>query len=168
MADGERQKIREARAKATRKYQPKNVELLLVAESPPKAPERHFYFEDVRQHDLLFRYVAKVILGEMPTRDNKAEVLAALKERGVLMIDLRPDPIDDTPVTDYVPDLLPRVRALKPKKIVLIKVRVFDAAYQRLRDEGLPVVDVRVPFPGRGQQAKFEQTFAEALKRKPG
>jgi hypothetical protein len=168
MTDDERQQMRERRAEATGKYQPDEVELLLVAESPPKAPERHFYFEDVRQHDLLFRYVAKVILGEMPTRENKAEVLVALKDRGVFMIEMRRDPIDDTPVTDYVADLVERARELKPKKIVLIKARVFDAAYEPLRDDGQPVVDVRVPFPGRGQQAKFEQAFAEALKAKPG
>jgi hypothetical protein len=158
-------RVRERRARATRRYQPSPVELLLVAEAPPKAPERHFYFEDVREHDLLFRYVAKGILGEMPTRENKAEVLAALRDRGVFMTEVRRDPSDDTPVSDHVPDLLRRVRRLRPKKIVLIKARVFDAAYAPMRDAGLPVVDVRVPFPGRGQQAKFEQAFAEALRR---
>jgi hypothetical protein len=166
-AGDERKAIRERRARATRKYQPRDLELLLVAESPPKAPDRHFYFEDVRQHDLLFRYVAKGILGDMPTRENKAEVLSALKDKGVFMIELRSDPIDDTPVDDYVPDLLRRVRRLEPRKIVLIKARVFDAAYEPLRDDGQPVVDVRVPFPGRGQQAHFEKAFADALRTGP-
>jgi hypothetical protein len=38
------------------------VRLLLVAEAPPAALDRYFYFEDVPRHDSLFRYVARAIL----------------------------------------------------------------------------------------------------------
>jgi hypothetical protein len=38
------------------------VELLLVAEAPPSALDRYFYFEDVPVQDSLFRYVARAIL----------------------------------------------------------------------------------------------------------
>jgi hypothetical protein len=156
--------VRDRHRRAARRFKPDRVKLLLVAEAPPSAPERHFYFEDVREHDLLFRYVAKGILRRQPTRENKGELLAGLRERGVFMIELNPDPTHDLPLTDHVPSLLRRVRRLSPEKIVLIKAGVFDAAYQPLVDAGLPVVDVRVPFPGRGQQARFEDAFARALR----
>ena len=47
---------RRRRDRAARKYRPKQVELLLVAEAPPAALDRYFYFEDVREQDSLFRY----------------------------------------------------------------------------------------------------------------
>jgi hypothetical protein len=40
---------------------------------------------------------------------------------------------------------------------------VFDAAYIPLHEAGLPVNGVRVPFPGSGQQKRFEEAFAAAL-----
>lgn len=41
------------------KYRPKAIDLLLVAEAPPCSEDRYFYFDDVREHDWLFRYVVK-------------------------------------------------------------------------------------------------------------
>ena len=76
-------KAREQRARAARKYKPANVKTLLVAEAPPSSTERYFYFEHVRVHDSLFRHVANAILGQAPTRNEKANALAQLRERGV-------------------------------------------------------------------------------------
>ncbi len=80
-------KARERRARAARRYKPDDVKTLLVAEAPPASPERYFYFEDVREHDSLFRHVAEAILGETPPRDEKARALAQLRERGVFLIE---------------------------------------------------------------------------------
>ena len=49
--------------------------------------------------------------------------------------------------------------------MILIKAPVYDAAFAPLRDAGLTVVDVKVPFPGSGQQKRFEEQFALALGR---
>jgi hypothetical protein len=62
-----------------------------------------------------------------------------------------------------VPDLVERVKRLDPEKIILIKTRVYDAAYLALANAGLPVVPERVPLPGSGQQKRFEEAFARAL-----
>jgi hypothetical protein len=43
---------------------------------------------------------------------------------------------------------------------VLIKATVYDAAFEPLAKAGLPVVDEPVPFPGSGQQRRFEKAFA--------
>jgi hypothetical protein len=45
----------------------------------------------------------------------------------------------------------------------LIKANVFDIAFATLRAAGLPVVPVRIPFPGSGQQKRFREAFAAAL-----
>lgn len=59
--------------------------------------------------------------------------------------------------------LVRRCQQLRPSAIVLIKASVYDAAYVRLREAGLPVVGVRIPFPGSGQQRRFEEVFPQAL-----
>jgi hypothetical protein len=158
---------RRRREQAAALCRPADVQLLLVAEAPPSAPERYFYFEDVREHDSLFRYVARAITGQEPTRTSKAELLAQLRERGVFLIDLKQDPIDGSPLATEVEGLIERIREIRPDSIILIKASVYDAAFDPLRRAGLPVVDERVPFPGSGQQRRFEEAFARALKASP-
>lgn len=154
---------RRRRVRASRKFRPDNVKLLLVAEAPPSALERYFYFAEVREQDALFRYVARALLGIEPARDNKRDLLARLREEGVFLIDVSPDPLSGTPLSHFVPDLVKRVSALAPEKVILIKATVYDAAFWALREADLPVVDERIPFPGSGQQKRFEAAFARAL-----
>ena len=71
------------------------MKLLLVAEAPPSALDRYFHLEDVRTQDSLFRYIARSILGVEPTRENKPQLLTRLRNRGVFLIDLRHDPIEE-------------------------------------------------------------------------
>ncbi len=76
--------VRRRRAVAAKQYQPSRVRLLLVAQAPPAAKDRYFYFPDVAQHDWLFRAVARAILPHIePTRTNKASLLAQLRDRGI-------------------------------------------------------------------------------------
>ena len=109
--------------------------------------------EHVRTHDSLFRHVANAILGQTPTRNEKANALAQLRERGVFLIDLCADPVDGAPLSTHVPALIRRVRKLAPAKVILIKATVYDNA-----------VDERVPFPGSGQQRRFATAFEQALR----
>lgn len=139
------------------------MDLLIVAEAPPSALDRYFYFEDVKEQDSLFRYVARGVLGAEPTRGNKAELLTQLKERGVFLVDLKLEPVDGTPLVEHVPGLIERCRALSPRAIILVKATVYDAAFWPMKRADLPVVDERIPFPGSGQQRRFEQAFARAL-----
>jgi len=157
---------RARRDRAGRKYKPERIDLLLVAEAPPTALDRYFYFEYVQQQDSLFRYVCRAVLKKEPTRTNKSAQLAELRDHGVFLIDLQQEPHDSTPLATLVRRLVSRCRRLSPFRIILIKVNVFDAAYEPLRQAGLPVVNVRVPFPGSGQQAKFMRQMQKALKAK--
>jgi len=159
----ERRRARERRTRAARRFRPDKVDLLLVAEAPPENLSRYFYFTDVREHDSLFRYVYRGITGREPTRHRKADHLRELCGLGVYLIDLQPDPLDERPLAGLVPKLLTRCRQLDPGWIILIKTDVFDAAYAALADAGFPVGDVRIPYPGRGQQRRFEDTFRRAL-----
>lgn len=94
-------------------------------------------------------------------------MLAELRNRGTFLIDLKLDPADGSDLAMYVPDLVTRCAALKPRRIVLIKAPVFDAAYRPLLAAGLPVVNKRVYFPSTGRQSEFKRQFAEALMETP-
>ncbi|MBK8211487.1 MAG: hypothetical protein IPK78_17595 [Rhodospirillales bacterium] len=161
--DGDPRRVRELRETAARKYLPEKVDLLLVAEAPPAEEDRYFYFEHVPSNDWLFLGVAEMLLGEKPSRTNKANMLAELKNRGTFLIDVKPYPADGSDLAMYVPDLVRRCAALKPRRIILIKATVFDAAYPPLVAAGLPVVNKRVYFPSTGRQSEFKEQFAEAL-----
>lgn len=154
------------RRAAALKYQPRKVDLLLVAEAPPCDLDRYFYFEDVPEHDWLFRYVWEALYAEKPNRARKAEHLAALRDAGLFLIDLHEDNVSQPTkarLAPQVPGLIERCRALKPRRIVLIKSIVYDVAYKPLLAAGLPVVDARMPFPASGQQGKFVAIFRTAV-----
>ena len=157
--DGEARRRRAAAAI----YKPSHVKLLLVAEAPPAVLDRYFYFDDVREQDALFRYVVRGVLGAEPTRSNKPALLARLRDAGVFLIDLLEDPQADASVEEAALRLVGRVQALEPENVILIKVNVFDAAHGVLVKAGVPVVSERIPFPGSGQQRRFEAAFRRAL-----
>ena len=152
---------------AATKYRPARIKLLLVAEAPPCTADRYFYFEEVDQHDWLFRYVWQSLMGDKPDRTQKARHLAALREAGVFMTELHEDHVSQpssAALETKVPGLVERCRALKPGHIVLIKSSVYDAGYEALAAAGLPVIDERIPFPASGQQKKFLELFGGALR----
>jgi len=153
----------ERRRQAAERYRPEAIEVLLVAEAPPAALDRYFYFPRVREQDSLFRYVCRVLLDREPSREGKEQLLAELRNRGVFLIDLKETPVDGTPLATYVPALVERCRELAPRRIVLIKATVYDAAYHHLKAAALPVSEVRVPFPGSGRQRQFVEAFSRAL-----
>ncbi|MDQ2980824.1 MAG: hypothetical protein M3R26_00670 [Actinomycetota bacterium] len=151
------------RRSAASRYKPDVVDLLLVAEAPPSSPERYFYFTDVREHDSLFRYVCRVLLGREPSHDEKHELLEELRGRGVFLIDLKETPVDGTSLALCIPGLVERCSELAPRRIVLIKATVYDAAFGPLKAAGLPVCDERIPFPGSGRQREFVAAFRRAI-----
>lgn len=152
------------RRRAARRYRPRKVDLLVVAEAPPDALDRYFYFEDVRIHDGLFRYVYRAVVEAEPRREKKREQLRELQARGVFLLDLNEDPCDSEPLSKHVPGLVERCRELDPGWIVLVKRDTYETALEPLRMAGLPVSDVRIPFPGSGQQNRFLEAFARAVR----
>lgn len=153
----------EVRKEAAELYRPRAVRLLLIAQMPPDELDRYFYFESVPTADHLFRAVVPHLLGEDPARLDKRQQLAALRDQGVFMIDLKPDPCDPKPVRAFVPVLVARARELGPEHAILVKVDVYDAAFEALRDAGIAVVDERIPFPSTGRQTEFASKFRNAL-----
>jgi hypothetical protein len=162
-SETQRQEAATRRKIAAAQYRPDHIRLLIVAEAPPDALDRYFYFEVVSSHDSLFRYVYQGITGNEPSRYDKPRQLAELRDLGVFLIDVIENPAEFRPWGECIRSLADRCRGLNPDHIVLIKADVFDSAYRLLRDEGLPVVKQRIPFPGSGQQRKFESAFRSAL-----
>jgi hypothetical protein len=158
------ERARRRRQLAAERYCPAHIDTLLVAEAPPTALDRFFYFEDVTTQDSLFRHVAEGVLGEKPTRD-KTPYLDELKARGWFLIHVAEDPIASRreQIPALVPDLIDRCRRLRPDRIVLIGAPVYDLVFTALREAGLPVVNVRLPYPGSGQQNRFKDLFADLI-----
>jgi hypothetical protein len=159
-SDGDLQRRRQA----ANRFRPAHVRLLLVAHAPPASPDRYFYFEDVGERDDLFRYVVLGLFGEFPDRAEKTAWLRRLQDAGVFLIDLLQHPAADQRLSDHVEELMTRVRSISPDHVILIKVDVYDELFERLRTAGVHVVDRRLPFPGSGQQKRFEDGFAAALR----
>eukprot|EP01112_Ceratiomyxa_fruticulosa_P009125 TRINITY_DN237_c0_g1_i5.p1 TRINITY_DN237_c0_g1~~TRINITY_DN237_c0_g1_i5.p1 ORF type:complete len:170 (+),score=34.57 TRINITY_DN237_c0_g1_i5:197-706(+) len=157
--------MKQLRKQAALKYKPDEIRLLLVAEAPPSADDRYFYFEDVPTQDALFRYVTKILFSLPPSRSReKIPHLKMLKDNGVFLIDVQETPIEGkAKLKPHIPSLVSRCLELNPQHIILIKATVHDAAYKALKEAGLPVLNVRVPFPGSGNQKKFEEEFEKAV-----
>jgi hypothetical protein len=153
------------RRDAAKRYRPDHIRLLLIAQMPPDHLDRYFYFPTVPKADYLFWAVVRHLLGEEPARLDKRPQLRALQGRGVFMIDLKPNPCDPAPLDSFVDDLGDRATDLDPDHVILVKVDVYDAAFQRLIEKGVPVIDARLPFPSTGQQGVFDAGFRDALQK---
>jgi hypothetical protein len=169
-ADAER--ARERRKRAACQYRPKPIKTLLVGQAPPPVKpgeaERYFYFEEVASKDYLFVGVAKAVFGRDPGRHEKPELLAELRRRGFFLMDVKLDPVDVGPPFEYcIEGAIRRARDLKPQRMILIKVDVYDEAFHRMRDAGLPVIDKRISFPSYGNQRDFDEQFKDVLRMKP-
>jgi hypothetical protein len=103
------------------------------------------------------------LLGVIPNRRSKAEVLGRLRDEGVFLIDVADGPAGAFDLKAHIPGMLAGCHHFAPDALVLIKVTMFDAAYEPLLRAGLPVINCRIPFPGSGQQRCFEEQFAIAL-----
>ena len=134
-----------------------------MSEAPPSALDRYFYFEDVTEHDSLFRHVVQAVLRERPTRD-KLPYLDALREHGWFLVHVSEDPFHDREVLPpLLPDLLARCEQLAPRRIIVVGALLYDLVHRPMRDAGLPVVDVRLPYPGSGQQRRFLEAIAPVV-----
>jgi hypothetical protein len=73
---------------------PEARRFLLIAQTPPEDLDRSFYFRSATVADCLFRAVVTHFLGETPSRLDKRNQLSALRDLGVYMSDLKPEPCD--------------------------------------------------------------------------
>lgn len=165
---------------ARKKYRPEHVKLLLIAEAPPRALNRFFYYEKVKDNDWLYLGVAKVFTNSQDPkilRANKKKVLNWLKDNGVYLMDLSDSPLtySNSPLTYNVytengkkkfMDRLKNETAIDKEttNIILIKASVYDFIYRDLEKEDYKVSKERIPFPASGQQKKFDEAIRKALK----
>jgi hypothetical protein len=160
---------------ARNKYKPDPINVLLIAEAPPCALDRFFYFEDVKKQDSLFLEIMGILYPEEKQRylrsgrdtSLKKDILGNFKTDGYWMLDLCeiPTSISTGSLDNYVPSLISRLEKLITKNtpIILIKTDVYDSCYDALSAEGYRVVNERMPFPGSGQQKVFREKFKRAI-----
>jgi hypothetical protein len=168
--------LNEVYTTARNKYKPHHIRTLIIAEAPPCALDRYFYFEDVKTQDSLFLEIMGIIYPEMKEKYVKAkrptnmkqEMLEAFKADGYWLADLCniPTSIVDGPFADDVESLIAGLEKdiKKDTPIILIKSNVYDLAFEQLKAKGYRVIDERMPFPGSGQQKVFREKFSEALR----
>lgn len=161
--------------KARLKYKPETIKLLLIAEAPPDNIERFFYYEEVHERDYLFLGIVEAISIDVKTKyiesnrnpEFKRLLLEWLKELGIYLIDLSDKPVngDRDDLSKNLPSLIKKVKTLINDETVisLIKVNVYDIAYDSLKAKFSKVVNLRIPFPSNGQQQKFQEQFSMVL-----
>ncbi len=167
--------LKETYASARNTYKPSQIKILLVAEAPPNALDRYFYFEDVPTHDSLFLEIIGVLYPEQKAAYLKsgrdAELKTALLRRfqqdGWWLMNFSEVPLDlntETP-EEKLSFFLQRIQKYIDKKtpILLIKAALHDLCYPVLQAEGYNVSKERLPFPGSGQQTVFRTKFKKAI-----
>ncbi|MGH2556544.1 MAG: hypothetical protein ACRDHO_12605 [Actinomycetota bacterium] len=157
------------RKRAARRFKPRSIRLLLVAESPPSATDRYFYFTDVAKHDGLWAETMKHFYAEdfgpvAIERARKEEWLRKLQAQGLFLIDAVKEPIAGSHtarvriIRSQADALVSEIGRLEPRGIVLIKSTVWEALHEIFEDEELPVLNRGpIPFPGSGQQRRFHE-----------
>jgi hypothetical protein len=182
------QKIKEARLK----YKPDVIKCLFIAEAPPSAEDRFFYFEDVWYQDSLYLEMMKALFPPEPShsgiltlddfpaststlRNQKEEYLIRFMNNGYYLIDAldRPMPPEIYRTKDKIrfleqnkDQLVKKVKELVDEKtpIVLISIPVFNAMGGRLKYHKMNVIhDIPIEFPGSGQQANFREKMTKVL-----
>ena len=178
----------EKREEARRQYKPeKTIEFLLIAETPPEKQDRFFYFPDVQTDDSLFLQTMKVLYpGEYnkykdakDIRRDKDCFLRRFQKDGFYLIDAVNEPFEKgisphkkvKKIRELVPDLLKKISEIAgfkedKTKIILVSCRVYEACFKGLRDKGFNIINKgTIPFPGSGQQKKFNEKMKILLKK---
>lgn len=166
-----RKQIDSARAK----YKPEMIKLLFVAEAPPEAAERFFYYETVKDNDWLYIAIVKAIsmcddYDVKKIRANKKKILELLQQDGIFLMDLSPVPLKWAVKAElHKEDFMQRLNNEKSinkevTDIILIKANVYDCLFLELKENGYRVQNQRIPFPASGQQQKFAEMMKKTLK----
>jgi hypothetical protein len=167
-------------------YKPKHIKMLLIAESPPPAPEiqssRQFYYTDrIRKDDRLFTNTIRALYPEtekykeIELEEHKHEWLRRFQADGWYMIEALPisqrhkvtKRQRQERIHEHLPWLIERVRKLvkKDTKIILVKSNVFDVAAVPLKDAGFVVLNKELlDYPGVYNQRDYRQKLAAYIR----
>jgi hypothetical protein len=154
-----------------RRYEPDNIRLLIVAESPP-ASGLYFYNPEVRITEPLFAAPMGQLGISYATKDDG---LLTFQRCGWVLIDATYEPVnqyvpsrrDEIIAQDY-PLLLGDLAGLTPDRsepLVLVKANVRRLLQDRLIRDGFNVLNcgIIVPFPSTGQRSQFRKRFGAIL-----
>jgi hypothetical protein len=153
-----------------RPFQPSDIRLVIIAESPPVSG-RYFYDSSGRTTEPLFSALMKQC-GITPR--NKEQGLREFQKRGWILVDATYEPVNDPEVDrdaiilrDYPllrDDLLNLLSALTAP-LVLIKANVCRLLDARLSADGFNVLNRgrAVYFPSNGRQGQFAAQFSEIV-----
>jgi hypothetical protein len=79
----------------------------------------------------------------------------------VFVIDLKPDPCDPAPVDSFVDDLVERVIERAPERAILVKVDVYDAAFESPAGRRRPGRRCAASLPEHRPSDRFCQRLPE-------
>jgi hypothetical protein len=151
-----------------RRYEPKNITLVIIAESPP-ASGRFFYNPEGSSSEPLFAAMMRQ-LGLSPT--TKKEGLLKFQQCGWVLVDATYEPVNgftrsnrDRSIDRDYPLLRDDLARLTPGRLaplVLIKANVCRLLESKLVQDGFNVVNrgIVIPFPSTGQQKRFREKFS--------
>lgn len=165
------------------KYRPDSIEWLFIAEAPPAAEDRFFYFEHVSRDDWLFLATMRVLYPDAARakveeiRACKADLLRAFQAEGYYLIDACDRPISKSrtkraqlgAAKSTLEHKLERLRQdgylTAQTKIILVSCTVHDVCYNALFDAGFNVINANpIEFPAFGHQASYCKKLARLLK----
>jgi hypothetical protein len=162
-------------AAAADKYRPKRTSVLFVAEAPPDAVDRYFYFEKVAQGDWLWIALMKALYPlewsqTKAERQRKEWWLRRFQNDQFRLIDAVKAPLSGNHgqrvkhIWSDARELVEEISQIAPHQIVLIKATVHEALFPQLIAAGLPVVNGRcLPFPASGWQTEFHDELRRLI-----
>ena len=163
--------------RSRRKYRPRKVRFLLIAESPPSSGG-FFYFGTTIGKDHLFRETMKTL--ELWPRNepmrkgiDKRTMLRRFQSMGFYLLDTCVFPVDKLRPSERRKAVLSQTGRLvrdvieaNPMHILVVKSSIFNPVRNALRESGLwtRVLDTGpVPFPSHGNQRIYRSMLRRAL-----
>ncbi len=162
-----------------RKYRPRKVRFLLIAESPPSSGG-FFYFETTIGKDHLFRETMKAIKlwpddEPMHRGVDKRSMLRHFQSMGFYLLDTCVSPVDKMGPSDkrktvlsQTPRLVNDVIEANPSHIFIVKSSIFHPVSLALRESSVRsrVLNTGpVPFPNHGRQRTYRSMLRRALRK---
>ena len=166
-------------SRARRKYRPRKVRFLLIAESPPSSGG-FFYFDTTIGKDHLFRETMKAlkfwpINKPMRSGVDKRPMLRRFQSMGLYLLDTSVFPVDKLSPIDRRRAVLSQTRRLSsdvittdPSHIFIVKASIFKPVSQALQESRMHkrvINTMAVPFPSHGNQRVYRSRLGCALRR---
>jgi hypothetical protein len=154
------------------RYEPKTIELIIVAQSPP-ASGKYFYDPEGRVTEPLFAALMRQL---SISPKSKEQGLLEFQRRGWLLVDATYEPVnklksrrDAVIERDYrlLCEDLAAVMSGQSVPLALIKKNVCRQLEPKLKESGFKVLNcgVEIPFPSGGRQPEFHEKFPSILRK---